>query len=74
MSEISVKNPHDWHKYVRFVLSGVIKKTKKTHPEMCLCPVSRMFYGPTMGGVITQRLSFEWAAAIQGGLAFLGVS
>ncbi|XP_051942994.1 MFS-type transporter SLC18B1 [Hippocampus zosterae] len=31
-----------------------------------------MFYGPTMGGVITQRLSFEWAAAIQGGLAFLG--
>ncbi|XP_061899167.1 MFS-type transporter SLC18B1 [Entelurus aequoreus] len=31
-----------------------------------------MFYGPTMGGVITQRLSFEWAAAIQGGLAFFG--
>ncbi|XP_061700467.1 MFS-type transporter SLC18B1 isoform X2 [Syngnathoides biaculeatus] len=31
-----------------------------------------MFYGPTVGGVITQRLSFEWAAAIQGGLAFLG--
>ncbi|XP_019746099.1 MFS-type transporter SLC18B1 [Hippocampus comes] len=31
-----------------------------------------MFYGPTMGGIITQRLSFEWAAAIQGGLAFLG--
>nr|XP_061799028.1 MFS-type transporter SLC18B1-like [Nerophis lumbriciformis] len=31
-----------------------------------------MFYGPTMGGFITQRLSFEWAAAIQGGLAFIG--
>ncbi|XP_077394411.1 MFS-type transporter SLC18B1 [Festucalex cinctus] len=31
-----------------------------------------MFYGPTMGGFITQRLNFEWAAAIQGGLAFMG--
>ncbi|XP_061551823.1 MFS-type transporter SLC18B1 isoform X1 [Phycodurus eques] len=31
-----------------------------------------MFYGPTVGSAITQRLSFEWAAAIQGGLAFLG--
>ncbi|XP_077477175.1 MFS-type transporter SLC18B1 [Stigmatopora argus] len=31
-----------------------------------------MFYGPTAGGFLTQRLSFEWASAIQGGLAFLG--
>lgn len=31
-----------------------------------------MFYGPTVGGLITQHLSFEWAAAIQGGLALLG--
>ncbi|XP_071355184.1 MFS-type transporter SLC18B1 [Trachinotus anak] len=30
-----------------------------------------MFYGPTVGGLITQHLSFEWAAAVQGGLAFL---
>ncbi|KAG7229092.1 hypothetical protein INR49_013033, partial [Caranx melampygus] len=32
-----------------------------------------MFYGPTVGGLITQHLSFEWAAAVQGGLAFLAV-
>ncbi|XP_022059949.2 MFS-type transporter SLC18B1 [Acanthochromis polyacanthus] len=30
-----------------------------------------MFYGPTVGGLITQHLSFEWAATVQGGLAFL---
>lgn len=34
----------------------------------------RMFYGPIVGGLITQHLSFEWAAAVQGGLAALGVS
>lgn len=33
-----------------------------------------MFYGPIVGGLITQHLSFEWAAAVQGGLGFLGVS
>uniref|UniRef100_A0AAQ6AJW3 Major facilitator superfamily (MFS) profile domain-containing protein n=1 Tax=Amphiprion ocellaris TaxID=80972 RepID=A0AAQ6AJW3_AMPOC len=33
-----------------------------------------MFYGPTVGGLITQHLSFEWAATVQGGLAFLAVS
>ncbi|XP_034419271.1 MFS-type transporter SLC18B1 isoform X2 [Cyclopterus lumpus] len=31
-----------------------------------------MFCGPTVGGVITQHLSFEWAAAVQGGMALLG--
>ncbi|TNN44025.1 MFS-type transporter SLC18B1 [Liparis tanakae] len=31
-----------------------------------------MFYGPTVGGLITQHLSFEWAAAVQGGLSLLG--
>lgn len=31
-----------------------------------------MFYGPIVGGLITQHLNFEWAAAVQGGLAFLG--
>lgn len=30
-----------------------------------------MFYGPIVGGLITQNLSFEWAAAIQGALGFL---
>ncbi|XP_038585066.1 MFS-type transporter SLC18B1 [Micropterus salmoides] len=30
-----------------------------------------MFYGPIVGGLITQHLNFEWAAAVQGGLAFL---
>ncbi|XP_033844133.1 MFS-type transporter SLC18B1 [Periophthalmus magnuspinnatus] len=30
-----------------------------------------MFYGPIVGGLITQNLSFEWAAVIQGGLAFV---
>ncbi|KAK7904587.1 hypothetical protein WMY93_017194 [Mugilogobius chulae] len=31
-----------------------------------------MFYGPIVGGLITQNLNFEWAAVIEGGLAFLG--
>ncbi|XP_076013766.1 MFS-type transporter SLC18B1-like [Genypterus blacodes] len=31
-----------------------------------------MFYGPIVGGVTMQHLSFEWAAAIQGGLGILG--
>ncbi|KAK6304733.1 hypothetical protein J4Q44_G00253190 [Coregonus suidteri] len=30
-----------------------------------------MFCGPMLGGFITQQLSFEWAASVQGGLAFL---
>lgn len=30
-----------------------------------------MFYGPVVGGIITQHLNFEWAAAIQGGLSCL---
>uniref|UniRef100_A0A3P8VAU2 Solute carrier family 18 member B1 n=1 Tax=Cynoglossus semilaevis TaxID=244447 RepID=A0A3P8VAU2_CYNSE len=30
-----------------------------------------MFYGPIVGGFITQNLNFEWAAAVQGGLTFL---
>uniref|UniRef100_A0A4W5LM55 Solute carrier family 18 member B1 n=1 Tax=Hucho hucho TaxID=62062 RepID=A0A4W5LM55_9TELE len=30
-----------------------------------------MFCGPTLGGFITQQLSFEWAASVQGGQAFL---
>ncbi|CAI5695846.1 unnamed protein product [Oreochromis niloticus] len=31
-----------------------------------------MFYGPIVGGIIVQHLSFEWAATVQGALAFLG--
>ncbi|XP_068608083.1 MFS-type transporter SLC18B1 [Brachionichthys hirsutus] len=31
-----------------------------------------MFYGPTIGGLITQHLGFQWAAVVQGALAFLG--
>lgn len=31
-----------------------------------------MFYGPIVGGLVTQNLNFEWAAVIQGGLALLG--
>ncbi|XP_061599321.1 MFS-type transporter SLC18B1 [Cololabis saira] len=30
-----------------------------------------MFYGPTVGGLITQHLSFQWAATVQGGMCFL---
>ncbi|XP_071760116.2 MFS-type transporter SLC18B1 [Centroberyx gerrardi] len=30
-----------------------------------------MFYGPTVGGLITQHLNFEWAASVQGGLGCL---
>ncbi|RVE57613.1 hypothetical protein OJAV_G00218030 [Oryzias javanicus] len=30
-----------------------------------------MFYGPIVGGLISQHLSFQWAAAIQGGLGLL---
>ncbi|CAL1574518.1 unnamed protein product [Knipowitschia caucasica] len=32
---------------------------------------SGMFYGPIVGGLITQRLSFEWAALVQGALTLL---
>ncbi|XP_036066725.1 MFS-type transporter SLC18B1 isoform X2 [Oryzias melastigma] len=32
-----------------------------------------MFYGPIVGGLISQHLSFEWAATIQGGLGLLAV-
>ncbi|TKS86966.1 MFS-type transporter SLC18B1 [Collichthys lucidus] len=31
-----------------------------------------MFYGPVVGGLITQHLNFHWAATVQAGLAFLG--
>ncbi|XP_023807783.1 MFS-type transporter SLC18B1 isoform X2 [Oryzias latipes] len=30
-----------------------------------------MFYGPIVGGLITQHLTFEWAATIQGGVGLL---
>ncbi|XP_055028124.2 MFS-type transporter SLC18B1 isoform X1 [Misgurnus anguillicaudatus] len=30
-----------------------------------------MFFGPTVGGYVTQALNFEWSAGVQGGLAFL---
>lgn len=30
-----------------------------------------MFFGPTIGGYITQALNFEWSAGVQGALAFL---
>ncbi|KAM9708602.1 MFS-type transporter SLC18B1 isoform 2-T2 [Menidia menidia] len=30
-----------------------------------------MFCGPTVGGLITQHLNFEWAATVQGGIGFL---
>ncbi|TRY83492.1 hypothetical protein DNTS_016225 [Danionella cerebrum] len=30
-----------------------------------------MFFGPTMGGYLTQALNFEWSAGVQGALAFL---
>uniref|UniRef100_A0A671SJE7 MFS-type transporter SLC18B1-like n=1 Tax=Sinocyclocheilus anshuiensis TaxID=1608454 RepID=A0A671SJE7_9TELE len=33
-----------------------------------------MFFGPTIGGYITQALNFEWSAGVQGALAFLAVS
>ncbi|XP_026142352.1 MFS-type transporter SLC18B1 isoform X2 [Carassius auratus] len=29
-----------------------------------------MFFGPTIGGYITQALNFEWSAGVQGALAF----
>ncbi|XP_036448827.1 MFS-type transporter SLC18B1 [Colossoma macropomum] len=29
-----------------------------------------MFFGPTVGGYITQKLNFEWSAGVQGTLAF----
>lgn len=34
----------------------------------------RMFFGPTIGGVITQKLNFEWGAGFQGGITFIAVS
>ncbi|XP_042629495.1 MFS-type transporter SLC18B1-like [Cyprinus carpio] len=30
-----------------------------------------MFFGPTIGGYITQALNFEWSAGVQGAIAFL---
>uniref|UniRef100_A0A8C1G0Y0 Solute carrier family 18 member B1 n=1 Tax=Cyprinus carpio TaxID=7962 RepID=A0A8C1G0Y0_CYPCA len=32
-----------------------------------------MFFGPTIGGYITQALNFEWSAGVQGAIAFLAV-
>uniref|UniRef100_A0A3P9PLK8 Solute carrier family 18 member B1 n=1 Tax=Poecilia reticulata TaxID=8081 RepID=A0A3P9PLK8_POERE len=32
---------------------------------------STMFYGPIVGGLITQRLNFEWAATVQGAIGLL---
>uniref|UniRef100_A0A8C9W4V4 Solute carrier family 18 member B1 n=1 Tax=Scleropages formosus TaxID=113540 RepID=A0A8C9W4V4_SCLFO len=32
------------------------------------------FFGPTFGGFVTQRLSFEWASSIEGGIGFVAVS
>uniref|UniRef100_A0A8C7X0K2 Solute carrier family 18 member B1 n=1 Tax=Oryzias sinensis TaxID=183150 RepID=A0A8C7X0K2_9TELE len=40
-----------------------------TFPEIIVC--ARMFYGPIVGGLITQHLTFEWAATIQGGVGLL---
>ena len=40
----------------------------------CSSSVLRMLYGPMMGGLLTQHLTFEWAAFIQGGLSGLAVS
>lgn len=34
----------------------------------------RMFYGPIVGGLITQNLNFQWADVVQGSLGLLGVS
>ncbi|CAL8284758.1 unnamed protein product [Lota lota] len=33
-----------------------------------------IFYGPMMGGLLTQHLTFEWAATIQGGLSGLATT
>ncbi|KAJ3613670.1 hypothetical protein NHX12_019916 [Muraenolepis orangiensis] len=33
-----------------------------------------MLYGPMMGGLLTQHLTFEWAATIQGGLSALAAT
>ena len=42
--------------------------------EMFFFLLVRIFYGPLMGGFLTQQLTFEWAATIQGGLSGLAVS
>ncbi|XP_076013613.1 MFS-type transporter SLC18B1-like [Genypterus blacodes] len=36
------------------------------------CWVVGMMYGPLIGGIITQHLNFEWAAAILGGHGIVG--